>query len=270
MKQTMLASDIDGTLMPLEFNNEEKNALVELKKMIWLDHSMVTFVTGRDFEAVIEDKHFKELPTPGWIICDVGTSIYAHSRISADFNLLESYQEHLGTLVGDYPVERLSSLFRSDSRMRKQEERKQGKYKLSYYTEASMVDDVVADVRRLIRTEKVPYSVIGSVDPFNNDGLIDMLPENVDKGSALKWLCAELNVPTESVVFCGDSGNDLGALTSGVNAVLVGNASDRVRSEFTREMESRYLSDRVFLAQGHATVGVLEGWRHYNGMSPSA
>ena len=72
------------------------------------------------------------------------------------------------------------------------------------------------------------------------------------------------------VVFAGDSGNDLPALTSGLQAVLVANANEEVRQEAVREVTALGISAKLYLAQGdflgmngNYSAGVLEGLAHF-------
>jgi hypothetical protein len=71
-------------------------------------------------------------------------------------------------------------------------------------------------------------------------------------------------------VFAGDSGNDLPALTSGLNAVLVRNARDDVRDEALDALRKSGQAHRLYIAQGgyhgmngHYAAGVLEGVHHF-------
>jgi hypothetical protein len=97
-----------------------------------------------------------------------------------------------------------------------------------------------------------------------------VLPERATKLHAIRFLKDELGLETRDTVFAGDSGNDLPALNSELNAVLVANASDEVRDTAVRESEHRGVSDRLYLARGgflgmngNYTAGVLEGVAHF-------
>ena len=74
----------------------------------------------------------------------------------------------------------------------------------------------------------------------------------------------------ENTVFAGDSGNDLPALTSGLQAVLVHNARREVREEALRSVREKGISERLYLAlgdfldmNGNYAAGVLEGLAHF-------
>ena len=108
-----------------------------------------------------------------------------------------------------------------------------------------------------------PYQIISSIDPFSNGGLIDLLPTGVSKAYALEWLCQEQHVTRRSLIFAGDSGNDLAAFNAGYNTVIVGNAAASLVNQVHEAHRSAGWSDRLYHASQHATTGVLEGVQHF-------
>lgn len=147
--------------------------------------------------------------------------------------------------------------------IRKQEPEKQGRFKLSYYSDREQLDRIVADVDALLQESQVPYRIIASVDPFTDDGLIDLLPTGVSKAFALDWLVRYAGLRRDQVLFSGDSGNDLAALTAGYQSIVVGNAAAEVTEAAQRAHRQAGWTDRLYIAQRSATSGVLEGLRHY-------
>jgi len=74
----------------------------------------------------------------------------------------------------------------------------------------------------------------------------------------------------DQTVFAGDSGNDMPALTSGLQAVLVKNARDKVRDEAVQQVQVAGHDGCLYLAQGgllgmngNYSAGVLEGLVHF-------
>jgi hydroxymethylpyrimidine pyrophosphatase-like HAD family hydrolase len=90
-----------------------------------------------------------------------------------------------------------------------------------------------------------------------------LLPAGVSKASALQWWCRERNLSQESVVFAGDSGNDLAAFVAGYQTVIVGNASGLIVQKVREAHHEAGWANRLLCAEGHATSGVLEGLRHF-------
>lgn len=257
----VLATDLDGTLIPLENHPENERDLSFLADNLASHDVTLTFVTGRHLASVQDAIERYSLPQPDWVICDVGTSIYHHD--ASEFHLANPYVEHLQSIVGEDSTEVVREKFSHWETLRLQEEEKQGVFKLSFYCDATQLKSLVTKLQDALAEHAMPYSVIGSVDPFNGDGLIDLLPTNVSKAHALQWWTRHTGLANEEAVFAGDSGNDLAALTAGYRTIVVGNAdralADTVRAHFERSQQL----DRLYLAEKTATSGVLAGCRHF-------
>ncbi|MBD3676451.1 MAG: HAD-IIB family hydrolase [Planctomycetaceae bacterium] len=256
----VLATDLDGTLIPNE--EEQKPSLETLRTKLSHTNSQLVFVTGRDFGLTTEAISENELPRADWIICDVGTSVM-HRVEDEPFELVEDYRQHLKSLCADLPREQLQQEFERWGELRLQEESKQGEFKLSFYTKADEIDDLEQRIQQWLTEHSAPWSVICSVDPFTNDGLVDFLPKNVSKAYALEWWRQHESWEQEEIVFAGDSGNDFAALTAGYLAVVVGNAHQSVINKVRQAMREREWLDRLHVAEGHSTTGVLEGCRAF-------
>lgn len=261
MKQA-LATDLDGTLIPLDGNENNRNDLKQLKQLAAQSTFDLMFVTGRHFELVADAMETYRLPLPGWIICDVGTTLL-HWSEEKDFRLVDEYRAELSSIVEPFPREQLHELLQDLPELRLQEPEKQGEFKLSYYCAASDLEHASAKIRDRIEQKDVPYSLICSTDPFENVGLLDLLPKDVSKAFALDWWVTFTNHDKQQVIFAGDSGNDTAALTAGYRAIVVGNAAESVKAEVRTAHEQQGTLDRLYLAENSATSGVLEGCRHF-------
>jgi len=135
-------------------------------------------------------------------------------------------------------------------------------FKVSYECASEQLDDILKEVEK--RAAGLPYSCMGSLDPFLNCGLIDVMPGQVNKAYALLWLATHADFKPDEVVYSGDSGNDLAALASGFHAIVVANASKGLVGKVAALQSERGISaERRFEAKGEATSGVLEGCLHY-------
>ena len=85
----------------------------------------------------------------------------------------------------------------------------------------------------------------------------------MDKAYALDWLGQLLEVTHDRIVYAGDSGNDLAALVGGYASVLVGNATERLRSEVKELLKEQKSAGPCYFAENFATSGVLEGMRYF-------
>ena len=75
----ILATDLDGTLIPLPGNQANAADLAELTRLIPNRCVTLVFVTGRHLESVEAAIIEHGLPIPDWIICNVGTSLFQKS-----------------------------------------------------------------------------------------------------------------------------------------------------------------------------------------------
>lgn len=63
----------------------------------------------------------------------------------------------------------------------------------------------------------------------SHDNFIEVVPRGVNKGAALAWLAAHLNIPQSAVMAIGDQENDLSMVSWAACGVAMGNASDALK-----------------------------------------
>ncbi len=272
-----LATDLDGTFIPLHrdsegdsksidcegYDSESIEALALLTQASAAREIELIYVTGRHFQSVLDAIDTYALPVPSWILCDVGTSIYRQNE-KIQFELVDEYQEALDTIVGDVDADALRhDLAREVTKMRLQEPFKQGPHKLSFYTKAGELDHCVAQVEAYLESHSLPYGIIASIDPFNGDGLLDVMPRGASKAMAIDWWCGNHDIDPAQVVFAGDSGNDYAALIAGHRAILVANADRTLAMRLQDDHAQQGWMGRLFLASKNATAGVLQGARWF-------
>ncbi|NND97629.1 MAG: HAD-IIB family hydrolase [Pirellulaceae bacterium] len=271
----VLATDLDGTLIPLDGNEQNRRDLESLVTQVHLADAQLVFVTGRHFESVADAVHQYNLPVPQWIICDVGTSIYQNRdpqrRVSDDirqhFDIVNDYYVHQDKVVSGLTIDKLRHHLSDAHSLRLQETFKQGRFKLSFYANASELDEIASAVQSKLDQIDAPYNLIASVDPFNGDGLLDLLPASVSKSHAIAWWVNHVGLADDQVMFAGDSGNDYAALAAGYRAILVGNADRQLAAKVQQAHQESNFQNRLYLAKGSATSGVLEGWQWFYSQS---
>jgi len=261
-RPSILATDLDGTLIPLPDEPQNEVDLATLARGLDAVDATLMFVTGRHFASATEAIRERRLPSPHWLICDVGTSIYQRDP-HGHFNPVSAYEQHQDLITAAQPLEGLRNRLRSIDGLRLQEPEKQGRFKLSFYADAARLDELAGRVQYQLDAASAPYSLIHSVDPFNGDGLIDVLPAGVSKAHALAWWTEAQHASLDDVVFAGDSGNDLAALTAGYRAIVVGNANPSIAKRAKTAHANAGSVDRLYLATSPATSGVLAGCRHF-------
>ena len=264
----VLATDLDGTFIPLEGESANRAALETFCNIALRTEINLAYVTGRHLASVRQIMHEQQLPTPDWIMCDVGTAIY-HVESPDSLHEVREYCRNLDEIIFEYPINRVRTLLADVAGLRLQEPFKQGRFKLSYYTNQAELEGLTRVIIDRLRTHDAPYSVIHSVDPFTGDGLIDLLPRGVSKAHALEWWVEYSGHDPQQIVFAGDSGNDRAAFLAGYRTIIVGNADQQLASEIEMEHRARNWHDRLFLASSSATSGVLEGCQYF-GLLPKA
>jgi len=257
----VLATDLDGTFLPLEGHFENAEDLKVIQSRLHDKRIPLCFVTGRHFESIQNAMKEFHLPEPDWIICDVGSTIRRNNL--GVFEIVKEYEAHLSEMIVEHPIGELRKVLSEIEQLCLQEDEKQGAFKLSYYVDQDSLVEAVAAIEAYLTQMNAPYSVIHSIDPFNGDGLIDLLPTSVSKAYALDWWSKAVGLPRETIVFAGDSGNDLAAMTAGFRTIVVGNASDNLVAQVKQAHERERWPDRLFHASKVATSGVLEGLIHF-------
>jgi sucrose-6F-phosphate phosphohydrolase len=257
----VLATDLDGTLIPLPDSPEHETALSILRDARNSHPFTFLYATGRHYESVQEAIESYNLPLPDWIVCDVGTSIYSKSE--GNFVPFQPYIDHLNSLTQKTDREQVLNLLSDLEGLELQCEAHQQEFKISYQCTTERMEALVEAVDARLRAQKIPFDVTGSVDPFLHCGLIDLLPTGTSKAYAVQWLATHADFSPESVLYAGDSGNDFSALTCGFRAIVVANAGETLTKKVMKALAQKGMQDRAYAAQHAATQGVLEGCRHF-------
>lgn len=257
----VLATDLDGTLIPLPDHPEHLMALDTLRMERERRGFTFLYATGRHAESVFEAITEYRLPLPDWMICDVGTTILQGD--GDRFAPFAPYTEHLRQRVGDTDRGEIETLLRDLDGLDLQIPAHQREFKISCECATERTDPLLEQINRRLRAHGAPYDAMGSVDPFRHCGLIDILPGGISKAHALHWLATHANFTPEEVVYAGDSGNDLPALTGPFHAIVVANASEGLADRVRTSLREQNAEHRFYAARSTATSGVLEGCRHY-------
>jgi HAD superfamily hydrolase (TIGR01484 family) len=211
------------------------------------------------------------LPQPDYVIGDVGTSLY-HVETSDEWRHQSDWDQHISRDWRGRSHQDLQQLFSDIPGLRLQEERKQNRFKLSYYASTDQPHQPILDEMALrLQGEKVDASLVWSVDETTDTGLLDVLPQRATKYHAIDFLRQSLNHTLEEIIFSGDSGNDMEVLISPIPAVLVANAQPEVRQQAQRLVDesgnghSLYMAKGGFMGMnGNYSAGILEGAAHYH------
>ena len=258
-KPKLLVTDLDGTLIPFPDVPENGEDLATLHEELQCGSVEIAFATGRHIGSVIRAIEEFGLPTPGWVVCDVGTCVHLRSS-SGRLEVAESYRCELRRSTSGQDVHGLrGELLALDAALSMQEEAKQREFKLSFYVDTPAMLKCVSAIESRLRQREAPFDVIHSLDPWQPRGLIDVIPSGASKASAVAWWAAQHDVPLASVVYAGDSGNDFAPLAAGCCAIVVANAEASLVAQLEAEHRRQAWQERLYVANGKATSGVLEG-----------
>lgn len=264
MERYLLATDLDGTLLPLEDTPEWDAEIIRFRRLAMTSPSLLlAYVTDRRLESALDGAAGLRLPLPELLVCDLGTSVYRKTGRAYELDqgfrgrLLHAWQ---GRIARD-----IAPLLGKIEGLTPQGEEAQGEFKQSYYTKLGQRgQEAVAQVAERLRDAGLDSNLVVSVDVQTGNGLLDVLPAGAAKEHALAYLRDSLAIPHDHIVFAGDSGHDLAAFTSGFNAIVVANATDEVREEARRQAEAKGVAQRLYCADHAYIRGVMEGAHHFN------
>jgi len=269
MRKVLLCSDLDRTLLPNGMQTESPQARPLLRTLAARPELTLAYVSGRNLDLLLAAIRDYELPIPDYAIGDVGTTIYEiHGN---EWHPWQAWADEIAPDWAGNTRDGLAELFMDLSALTLQETEKQNTFKLSYYAPPDTEHvSLLKEMQRQLEACGVRASLIWSVDEEKDTGLLDVLPECATKYHAIRFLMKQKAFDEGDTVFAGDSGNDLPALTSGLQAVLVHNARVDVREEALSALKDRGMSKCLYLAQGdflgmngNYAGGVLEGLTHF-------
>lgn len=266
----LLCCDLDRTLIPNGSQPESAQARARLRALCARPEVHLVFVSGRDLRLVLDGITEWALPVPEFIIGDVGTTIYA-PRDGNDWQHWDAWTAEIAPDWNGLCHADLAALFADITALEKQEVAKQGAFKLSYYVDLALNREVLlAELQSRLWSQGVNASLIWSVDEAAGTGLLDILPAQASKLHAIEFLIGSQSYDMQHAIFCGDSGNDLMALVSPIQGVLVRNAQQEVKDEAMRLVSAAGMERMLYIAQGdflgmngNYAAGVLEGVAHY-------
>jgi glucosylglycerol-phosphate synthase len=239
-RNLVLATDLDGTL--LAGTHESRRRVRDLFSG-GLEGAKLVFVTGRGLETIIPLLSDPTIPTPDYIIADVGATV-----VHGDLSPVEPLHHELAAhWPGTQAVLKALADFPQLERQSVPQERR-----CSFFvTEGGITPELRAAVEEL-----------GCDLLFSAGRYLDVLPRGVGKGPALRRLAVAEGFDVASVVVAGDTLNDLSMFEAGFRGVVVGSAEPAL-------VEAVRKSPRVHIARAAGCGGILEGLVHH-GARPEA
>ena len=272
MQKLLICTDLDRTLLPNGKQPESPEARSIFKRLVSRPEVCLVYVSGRNLSLVQEAIQEYDLPTPHWVIGDVGSTIYQR-----DGDRWKSWQSWTQEIAVDWKglnavdLEPLFVDLTEISHLILQEPDQQNRFKLSYYLPLDIEKDALQQYIKLrLEEQNIAASLIYSVDEAKAIGLLDILPAKATKFHAVEFLMKQLGFDYNNTFFAGDSGNDMALLISPVPSVLVANAHEDIIEQSQRQakeqenLNSLYIAKGGFLGMnGNYSAGILEGIAHY-------
>ena len=258
----IIATDLDRTLLP-NGKQEYDNTMHIFKKILAEKHFVLIFVTGRNLGEIESAITEFKTPSPEYLVAEVGTRIYSKNK--EGFTEDKQWIDNVKSQTENWDIKKFKDSL-ADLGLRLQEEDHQNQFKLSYYIDnLDNSDAIVKETTHRIKKQCAHATIVYSIDEVNSIGLLDILPVNATKYTALEYLRKKLNTSKDDTVYCGDSGNDILPLTSGYKAILVRNAIEKIRVTVKELMIQEGRLDNLYIAKGYKKFngyyvsGIIEG-----------
>jgi glucosylglycerol-phosphate synthase len=233
-RKLVLATDLDGTL--LAGPQEARRRVRELFGGA-LEGAKLVFVTGRGLESVMPLLADPTIPTPDYIIADVGATV-----VHGDLRPVEPlHHEIAARWPGSQVVLRALAGFPQLERQSVPQERR-----CSFLAGAPAVSPGL----------RAAVEELGCELLFSAGRYLDVLPRGVGKGPALRRLAQVAGFDLAHVVVAGDTLNDLSLFESGFRGIAVGGSEPALVAKVKR-------MKHVFIADDQGCGGILDGLAHH-------
>ena len=232
--------DIDDTIIG------DKQSQDNLKNLLTSLHDTIGFgvATGRNVDSAIKVLTENDFILPDVIISSVGSEI--HYKAKDSYNYGTGWEAHIAQ---QWNRKLVVELLKNFDFLQLQDSDGQRKFKVSYNITKDNID--VDLVRQYLVENKVKATVIVSHEHY-----LDILPPRASKGRAIRYLSYRWNIPYDSILVAGDSGNDEDMLIGELLGVVVANHS--------AEIEKLKGKRKIYFAKNSFAAGIIEGINYYN------
>ena len=259
----LLASDLDGTLFPSRPDPRHARAVARLHALVGRRPDLaLAYVTGRNLALSLQAVQQWRLPWPDFLCPDLGTAVYR--RYGERWREDTRYRRRMERAMGGVTGEHLLAVLAEIDGGKPQDPPHQSPFKTSFTLAPGQPGRrTVAWVERTLRDLGYQLSCVTSRDLHSRQLLLDILPAGVDKGTSVTYLQQCLGLTSADVVYCGDSGNDLGAMRRSFRVVLPANADPELRRRLRETGCFDGTVPRCYLSPHPHLWGVLDGCRYF-------
>ncbi len=239
----LLISDIDNTLLGGSVHLA-RNRIALTKLMNYLQSSEIAFgiATGRSIESAKQILEEWKVSLPDLWITSVGSEINYGEEMQTDLDWCKHINYQWQPELVRQAIAKLSGI-------KLQSTEGQRLHKISYLVDPTKSPSI-REIQAHLRQHQLQVQAIYSHQEF-----LDILPLRASKGDAVNYCANKWNFAMENILVAGDSGNDEQMLTSGANAVVVGN--------YSSELEKLRGQDHIYFTDGSYALGILEAIAHY-------
>jgi sucrose-phosphate synthase len=238
----LLATDIDNTLTGDRAAYQRLATLLSTHRDV-----IITYVTGRDKILTFEIMTSECLREPQYTFCNVGTEIY----VGPDYRRDDAWTRHIDRGWDRLEVQEalitIPYLF---------QQARQFEFKQSYHL-FQKTDSVIAEIHKRLEEIGIEHKVV-----YSSGTDLDIIPKRAGKGEAVDYIRQRLRIRRKHVLAAGDSGNDIGLLSAGFLAVVVGNHKS--------ELNADSLPEDVYWARERYAGGIIEGIQHFEFLKPAS
>ena len=252
----LIASDLDGTLVPEETSAVNPQLLSCIRK---LKSRGILFAaaSGRQYASIL--KVFEPLRDEIMFIADNGAYVIEHDRIQFQRTFgIKEYQEIVSFILNTADCHLMISSAEGDYTNSTDPE-----YLADVHDNLGMTLEPVPELSTLdINVSKVAvYSDQTTKNILLKKGLerfsdianivnssthwMDFVPKNADKGNALKWIQEKFGISPEQTMCFGDQNNDLGLLKCAQESYAVAGARPEVKAAARHIMTEGPFEDGV-------------------------
>jgi glucosylglycerol-phosphate synthase len=239
----LLATDLDGTF--LAGSAEQRRQLYRLVEM----HPGIrlAWVTGRGMETVLPLLADPSLPTPEFLICDVGATVVRTSG-------LQPVQPLQSRIEARWPGETAVEDALAPFELMRQDVPQQRR--CSYECDPERLAKLKPRIDRVVA--KLGCELLYSADRY-----LDVLPKGTNKGTTLRALVSELGLEDGRVLVAGDTLNDLALFEHGFRGVCVHGSEPALTHAVADRRE-------VLCARAPGCDGILEALAHFSLLEPKS
>ncbi|MEF9984656.1 MAG: Cof-type HAD-IIB family hydrolase [Oscillospiraceae bacterium] len=229
-------SDVDKTLFSSACGFPAKN--LEVINDFVKKGGHFAIATGRSLQAAKEVTDAIDINCP-CILCN-GSAIYDYKlkKYLQKEYLPEKSKEYVKMILNDYPDIGIAAVTDNGYYYIADTSKRQTKFFVDVKFQNDTIDTITEPIYKFVLTvpENECIKILNELKSKNYNGVtfststsfyIDMLPENVSKGIAIKTLSKIINVPLEYMVTVGDYYNDIEMLqTTPISACVGGSPKE--------------------------------------------